>query len=408
MASSELLNTGSIQVLQQTQYFYPVVGSLASDISVGEGAVEVPVRFAGKCRNLFVYVRVSDTSFATVIALRKSQTTTSLDVSYSAAQTGIKEDRTAQISMVATDEIAMIVSHNASETGSITIRVNGIEFAPTVASTCVMICCSRGQINFTAEQTSYNTINGVMSELSNEAIVKFPFGDAYTASNLYVYVSENGGTGNCTFGTRKNGSNGNQSVLYTSGQTGAKEDTSNTDSLVSGNDFNFYTIGAASVSVSAQIQSCTLRQVGTFFPMVSSDPSTVNSNVAFGSTVYFGGAGNLFQENIEISTQFLARFNWTAKQFGAYVTANDIGTSASTVTFRDNGADSAMVLSYAAGQTGLKTDAVNTAVITKGTDEVNYAVTTPDTSGTISFSWIGLMSLKVELAGPANFFPFFN
>src|SRR3990167_2358273 len=71
------------------------------------------------------------------------------------------------------------------------------------------------------------------TEADYQAIVR----DSYTWKNLYVRVITNtiSVASGATFRTRvAAGTNGNQSVVYGSDETGVKEDTSNTDSLADG------------------------------------------------------------------------------------------------------------------------------------------------------------------------------
>src|SRR6185503_17880078 len=84
-----------------------------------------------------------------------------------------------------------------------------------------------------------------------------------------------------------------------------------------------------------------------------------------------GGAVAINTATTEDRAQVLARFNWTARELAAYISANTIATSASTITFRNNTADGAQVLSYAAAQTGLKNSS-DFDMVNADTNEVAY------------------------------------
>lgn len=97
-----------------------------------------------------------------------------------------------------------------------------------------------------ASATSYFSGVGRFIAASAEADAKTPLRTQGTLSQLRVRVVTNGITASTTFRTRINGANGAQSVSIGSGLTGAFEDTSNSDTVAIGDDFNYQIVAGGS------------------------------------------------------------------------------------------------------------------------------------------------------------------
>ena len=394
MSDSQFLVASSLAIGEPLTVYVPVAGNLISNAT--EANTEIPIRDAGVFSNLFVYVSANAIS-SSVITFRKNRAATGLTVTYDSSETGIKEDTTNTVTVTATDEIDYeVVTEPTTGTQTITIKVMGLKFAPTITTDCVSKMAVVSASIIAGSVTYYFMPYGNAAETSDESRVKYRIRDTFTASDLYVYVSANARTTDTVFRTRKNGANGGQSVTYASGETGAKEDTTGTDSLIAGNDFNFsFTTSTGTQSLTLQVMSCSLINTGNKFVLLNGTGAVVS----FNTTTYCACAGRMTFNTAEINSQIYPRFTFTAKELGVYVFANTITTSATTITVRDNGSDSLMTVSYAAAETGLKLDSTNTAEITLATDEIDYKVVTPNTSGSITIMWIGMMGESAG-AGP--------
>lgn len=374
-----------------TSYFSFVGSGLASTI---ESEVELPIRDGGVFSNLFAYVSANTTLVNTVITLRKSRADTAVTVTYASGETGIKEDTTHTDTFANTDEIdyAAVVANDASGSTTITLTCLGVQFAPTTTTDCVV---SLGAVRNSADNSSSTTYymlpsGGSLVFGGSEASSKYRVRTNFTSSNLFVNILTNARTTNTIIRTRKNGANGSQSITFSAGETGQKEDTSNTDTLVSGDDFNYsWSMGASSEIMNPGIISTRCVSTSNIFPMLKGASNA--SAIAFNTTTYSGVGGKSTVSTTEATTQIYPRFDFVAKELVSYVSANTIATSASTITLRDNGADSAVTVSYAAAETGLKNDSTNTAQITSATDEINYKIVTPNTSGNLTITWIGIL-----------------
>lgn len=370
-----------------TTRYYPISGG-ASAITAEADAM-VPVRFAGVFSKLFTVVSTNTASVNSVITLRKSAADTSVTVTYASDQTGIKQDNTNTSTFANTDEgdYSVVVPTEAG-TNTIAITVMGIQFDPTDTTKCVSFWTVSRSVNISsASTTDYYAAFGNTATSVSESIVQTEIRDSFTLSNFYTDVSANARTTDVTFRVRINASNGNQTVTYTAGQTGSKEDTSNTDTVVSGDDYCYSaTTGTGTETLTSQMFSVTAVNTSRVF---NSYVERTSTTVNFNTTTYFAVGGRITTVTTESSCYYRPEFTFTAKQFVGRVATNTIATSPTVITFRDNEANSSISLSYNAAETGIKSDTSNTATITGGADEICIQVVTPNTSGALSFSYFG-------------------
>lgn len=391
MSDSQFVNVGSLNASSFINY--PLVGTNTGVEDGSEAFIQLGMRVAGTFRYMFAYVSNATDSVDRDITLRKNLANTAITVTYDVAQTGIKEKTSPGVSVAATDEFNWQLSGTDLTWG---IEVLGIKFTPSIVTTVVELVAIRGPVGLSASMedlTFYNAMNGEFTTNTAEAQTKFSAGQTLVAQKFYSYASANIGSANVTLRSRLNGANGNMVVTYTSGQTGVKEDTVNTDSISIGDDFNFSVTVLDGANITVEIQSCHMVKSSStqvFFPLMAS--SSDGASIDFNLTRYNGVAGDLIFNATEANTQIRPRFTFTARQLGTYVTANTIATSATDVYVRDKSANSTVTVSYDAAQTGLKTDNTHTTSIASGTDRVNYSIVTPNTSGAITFTYIGLLS----------------
>jgi hypothetical protein len=373
--------------------FFTVTGQFTSRTT--EAQAETLVRDAGVFSNLWVNANQNDinASPSATFTLRKSRADTTLIVSYGANETGIKEDTVNTVTFAATDEIDWEATASAvGGAHTIALRVAGVQFAPTVAGDSVQLLAATNTLNFsTASASNYFVPCGASGTQATENNTKYRVRATFTASDFYVFVSANARTTDSTYRTRKDGANGGQSVTYASAETGAKEDTSGSDSLVSGSDFNFQlSTGTGTGTITSLLIGCSLINTSSIFPLLSSVGAGLGQ--AFNVTTFYSPAGSLNNPSVTESNNYIyPRFTFTASELVTFVSANTITTSASVFTVRDNLGDSAITVSYAAAETGLKNNSSNTAEITTGADEISYKVATPNTSGTLTVTYIGVL-----------------
>lgn len=394
--SSSLLFThiagGAAQNDALTRY-YPIAGGL-STTTTSQNA-KIAIREAGTMSNFFVRVTTNThTTAGSVFSVERSNND-ELGITFAAAETGIKENTGTSTAYISGDEANFECATAANVgTTTITIASMGVQFNPTDTSRTVSWMGVLPGLSTSATSTTWwINPNSYGDYTTTEANAKYRVRGSFTASNLYVTVTSNPKT--MTFKTRVNGADGAQLVSFAAAETGTKEDTSNTDALVAGDDYYYQvTVGTeAGTSQWWMVSTKLLSTSGEF--MIESARSTGVLAQAFNVTNFMAPGSDVQGiSTTETDVNSAPRFNFTAKELSALVTANTIATSATVVRTRVNLGNGSQSLSYAAGETGLKSDSVNTDVITgDGTNEFNYSVVTPNTSGSISFKWVGVIGL---------------
>lgn len=224
------------------------------------------------------------------------------------------------------------------------------------------------------QRTTNNSVEG-----KNQAAIRA----AGTLSNLYVRVATNSLNNAATFRTRKNTANGSQSVSISSSTTGEFTDTSNTDSVSSG-DLICYQMVAPSGSGSIEITLASL----IFNPATQNSKTTHGSNNNTGmstasSTFYIKLlSGEQQPRSTESEAQQRVYVAATLKNFQLVLASNG-RTTTTTFGTRVNGGNGNQSVSVSGSATGTFHDSSNTDTLA-ATDLVNCYVTTGTGTGTIS------------------------
>jgi hypothetical protein len=99
------------------------------------------------------------------------------------------------------------------------------------------------------------------------------------------------------------------------------------------------------------------------------------------------------------------QFTFTAKEMIGNVSANTMTTGTFTITLRETGVDSALAISWAITQTGIKNNNTTQVVITSGTDKITEKAHNSDLVGSATFRWCGFLG---STAPPVNVHPFMD
>jgi hypothetical protein len=206
-------------------------------------------------------------------------------------------------------------------------------------------------------------LNGRAVAISNELNVGMAFRSACTLRNLFVRLSANGNSGNTTFTTRINGSDGNLSVTFSTGATGILEDTANSDSVAVDDEVNYGVSSTGSGNVTpnpmgvmadwSAAQDDGFAMCGTAGAGLA---RTASATVHYLTCI---GANSSAGVTNESQTQVTPSFNVTLSDLTIYVGTNNY-TADATLTLRNNGADGNQIVTIGAGATGFFTDNVNT------------------------------------------------
>ena len=380
-ATTIFAGAGATSTANTTQYL-----TISGDdiITTTEAEVQIPIRVAGTLSNLGVRLSANTIAGNTTFTVRKNGSDTSLVATAGASATGTFEDLTNTVSVSEGDKIN-IKSVPGAATNTFTIRTITLVFTPTDASSSTQILAATGATTFSsASTTNYIVTNGTSAVSSTEANLKVRQSVAGTYSKFFVYVSSNSRTTDTVFKVRKNGSDTSVSVTYTSGQTGLKEDTSNSFTVASGDDVNY------AITTSTGTENIIYNIVGIHFTtsvytgtVVSGQNETINANVT--SFIVAGGATGVTPT--EAASQRKIRQSYLlVNNLHVYVSANTVSAN-STVTLRINGVDSALVATITSNTTGLFSNTSNT-VLVGSNDDISWEVTTGATGTSLAIRHI--------------------
>ena len=233
-----------------------------------------------------------------------------------------------------------------------------------------------GSQGLSASDTIFISLNPTASQIANttESAYQVRIYDTLTVNNLLVRCQTNGITGSSTIRTRKNTANGNLSVAIAGGSTGVFQDITNSDSLVSGDLYNYQAVGGAGgTSLTAHIISLTVDAT-TAISLLNGGWSNVSPGSISFHTFSFGAA-------TEATGQTRIRFAATWDRLGANVVTNT-NNGTTTIRSRVNGANGNQVLSISASTTGYFEDTVNSDSVVSA-DLLNFSLNHGGASGVV-------------------------
>jgi hypothetical protein len=349
-----------------------------------EAIGQIPVRAAGTLSDFALRIGTNSVSASTVFTVRKNGADTTCVITAGSGATGVFEDTTHSFTVTAGDLLVVRSVPGAGSTGTFTLYHVKMEF-DTDASTTKTVTrlgatCGSLNTGHTAASTSYRYAIGSAiptgtttnaTETVAQTIEKY----SATYRNLGVRVTANSRTTVTTGRFRKNASDGNQSVSIGNSATGWFEDTTNSDTVVSGDLTNFQlTTGTGTSAFSlfgfvVDYETATnpgTARLGCSYTTAQSDTQGVTDYIPV------LGKFNTFMITESLS-QIKLNSAYTFKMLVVTPTQNNTD-AASTVCLRVNGVDSALIVSIPANSTAQVTDSTHTVTIAAG-DLVNFRVT---------------------------------
>lgn len=395
MSTSQLLGTGSVSVADAATRFFSPVGKLRADTT--DAISRMPIRLAGTIDNLYVRVTVNDvaTANSVVVTVMKTGVAQALTVSYGSSATGILEDtgKGHSFSVANTDWISHRVAV-ASVSGShaATIATLGCSFTATdTTKTLGLFGGGAGTGGSSASTLYYGCGIGSRdwsTTLDVQGRVVTPV--AGTLSNFEAYINGVKATAS-TYYVAKGGTQ--QALTFSDGAaTGSKEDATHTVSLVANDTVNFQLqVGTGAGTAGTAHLSCTFINTAKKFPIGNGTTATITQNANL--TRYYALGGDVVANATETDTagvSFVPRFTMYLSDFSVYVTAITM-TDSTTFRTRDNAGNGQLSVSYASGETGLKTATASAYdTITSGTDGANFQVITGATGTSITFTYMSV------------------
>ena len=347
-----------------------------------EAVTQRTERIGGVYRNLYAVLSTNTLTGNTTIRFRKNVANGNQSITISATSTGEFSDTSNTDIVAAGDEVNY---QGVTGTGTnIILRCIATIFRPASgARNCLM--AARGAQNISAASTTYYyKINGQLSNTSGttEDNEETTMRTTQTFNNAQVNVTTNARGTNTTMGSRKNAANGNMVVTITASTTGIFEDTSNSDSVVSGDTYNYsLTTGTGGGNIALTGMSSTqLSSVG-HMQWASGIGST--ASLAAGSTIYLPVLGGVINSNTESDWQVDALSTVRLRNMQTYITAN-ASTTTVTMALRKDASNANLSVSITALTTGLFSDTSN-ADFFSPTQEFTYAYS-GGTTGAVSIT----------------------
>lgn len=366
---------------------YMGVGNSQRVVNSTESTRKIRVRHATTLRNAQIFVQTNTVTATSTWTLRQNGADTSIVLSVGSGATGFVEDTSNTVSVAAGDDINWKIVTGATGT-SITSNTLGVQSDPVSTTKTTSLLVHGYDIAFgTASTTQYgHPTRG--SWVTTEAEAQMKIRTAGVMKNFAVFVGGNARTTNSTYKSRVNGADGVFSVTYGSGATGLQEDTSSTGTIASGDLFNWsLTTGTGTGNINtgwikAEFETTNNKAI-----------CAVNHSAftqSFNSTNYEPIGGLFTLSTTETNFAYKVENAYKFSDLDVYVSANSIATSATTLKFRKNSADTGIGVSISAGATGLFSDTSNTATVAPG-DRINYQTVCPNTSGSITWKSVSII-----------------
>lgn len=351
---------------------------------------------AGTFSNLRVRVTVNAATASSSVTLRKNGADTALTLTVGAGQTGVFEDATNSVSVVAGDDV-----HNqiiVGTGGDISVDLVASLFTNTDGVFCFQQTCAAVSLTV-ASQTAYMVINGrLASGQTGESNQQELIRSSIVASRFQMHVSANARTTNTTFRTRVNTANGAQSVVVGSGQTGRFVDTTNTDTLVDSDLYCFqYVTGTGTQTLTVHMLAVGFQTATNWQELIVGNaaglPYTNNDETIFLKPV--GDLGFTTPVTDETNRKMALDKITAVSNLRIRLNANARAVT-QTCTLRKNGADTSQTVSIGASQTGTFED-TSTVTDVDVADEIAIAVATGVSASSATIKWAGLTMRDVGL-----------
>lgn len=357
-----------------SSYYYKALGGAGSE------AEQQAAYAAGDITLLWGRVKTAATSSSTVV-LRKSSANGNNTFSINANTTGAFSDAT---------HTDVISSGNLVDIGvtagstALVLTILAFTFTTTSGSNTVTKLGGWSNVSSATTGTKYagtagvTGLNGVDS--SNQAAAKNRQRKVMTVNNFGAYVTGGPNSGNWT--SQIGGSAGAISANTDSGGNALIQDTTHSDSIAVGNDYNWtFPVTTSSFTFSVFYADWTSTTGDCIFCCANDQQTTFNTS----TTSYAGLSGALNStQSSETNAQVTVNSQFLFSQLLANVAANTI-TGASTVNLRANAGNPASgpTVSITASTTGVFLDSTDTYQAAS-TDAMDYQIITASTGTSLT------------------------
>jgi hypothetical protein len=364
--------------------------SIRADTNV-EGNRQTIQRVDGFYYSMYIRITANAATSASTVRFRKNGANGNQNVSIGAGATGVFQDLVNIDNVSAGDLLS--TEWVTGTVGAITVSLLSFIFDSEDVTQLVVLQAAAWDYTLTSTNTNrFSCPIGDIAANATEVNSRLRYRVNARIRNLTARVITNNRTTDTTVASRKNGANGNMGFTIGAGATGTFADLSNVDVINPGDDFDqMFTMGNSAESLVTAIVQTTYITEEHAYPIIAGFDGGVAH--AFNSTFYYpiGGSLNSSRSATETDVQLPPRSAVRAFALAVRVSANTIATDATTVTVRKNAADTVLSVSIGAGATGIFENLTNS--INFGPDDLmNYAVVTPNTSGSLTFTQMGIFA----------------
>lgn len=383
---------GGTSGLPATNVFHPICGAYVND-----GYTEADVQWLARGSYTVSKVRVSVylTSGTYTLVSRKNGANGSISIS-SITSTGIYEDTTNSDSLSSGDLYCFSWNRGSHSDDA---YLDTIQSQVTSAADGALVYCAGSDANI-GNNAPDNWVMGVSgaficTESSYQAVVEsdrsVDFRSSVTLSNLRVWASIAGTVTN-TITVRKNGSDTSLAVSFASGETGAKEDTTDSVSFASGDEFSGRLNGNISglfVTTASLKVSNDLSAIGRNEPAIDSNRFAGNAwqQFALGGGIFAENGGGFALDDDAVVAKCPAS---TVTYLTVKVLYNTVNASV-PIAIRKNASNTSLSVSVSASSTGEFANTSETVSVSADDELSFYKSEATGSTGAIDFSSIQVL-----------------
>lgn len=318
---------------------------------------------AGGTNSLFTCNVFTNAQTATSnMVLRNQSGALNCNIAVTASTTGIFQDATHTDTQIATDKVDMRCTFPAN--ANFVLTIVHIKWAPGTGAQNFQGSWSDTGGSWTASTSSYVPFTGRYvaadtTEANRQALVRV--GGVY--SNLATYIATNGNANTATQTFRNNTVSGNQIVSITAAATGYLEDTTHTDTVVSGDKVNaILTLGSGTISFHPVHTQIMMTLGGTQYDVLSDNRGAILSNAADQFLPLLG-------QNTQFTTELNGQLQYPFGESFLKLRCNvgTVGTGVS-LKFRVNGVDGNQSVAFSGAGWNEDTTHTDTIVISDKVD----------------------------------------
>ncbi len=360
-----------------TTEYWKIAGTFIKETT--EANAQITFRVAGVFSNLWTAISQNSIALNSNMNFRNNAGNGSQSVVITALTAGEYEDTTHTDTVAAGDKVNVSTVPGAV-TGTLGVQIISVIFAATTNTATKL--ASSDFAYASASTSTFTALQASPGVTTTEANCKCRMRKAGSFKNLQINVSANRAT-STTIKMRKNGADGTLTFAITAGAggVGITEDTTHTDTVTAGEDWNYViTSGTGVDTLTVKSLSCDFVSTAGDGLCIASD-SFAGASVADNTNKRFPVSAPLtfFDSSVDTVCDIKARAAFVCSELNTLVTANDVG-SASTMVLRNNAASSALTQSITANTTGVFADSTHTVTLAT-TDKINYELIVPSVSG---------------------------